>query len=426
VRVLIQSRQCFVREALTAFLSEQAHVEVVGVAAHLDALLHFEGVTVDAAVVSPEAATGSAHIVAALRAQHQGMRVIAVERDRGIEAILAALGVVATPASPGAGLPDARVPDGPRLTRRECEVLNEIQAGASTQQIAARLAISPDTVEKHKRSAFEKLGVRSQAHAVAVALRHGLLPALVPSHREGGGRAMHGMSVAVAHPTSLVRELVAVTLESAGYQVKARVGTREQLVAACRAMPAAVTVADVRLPDGLVHQCLREVLRSGTRVLVLATGPADPALDATLLAGASGHLFLDDAAPTELVEGVRRVAQGAAVLHPDVAAAILDQWRAMRADHKETRADLTLTPREYQVLHAMAQGLGTKAIARLIGTAPKTVEHHKARVFDKLQARNQAQAISLALAAGLLNLEASGGENTSGGPEGPPAQPSPP
>ncbi|MGH3430067.1 MAG: response regulator transcription factor, partial [Mycobacteriales bacterium] len=65
------------------------------------------------------------------------------------------------------------------LTQRETEILSRVSEGMSSLQVAASLGISSRTVENHKRRIFAKLGVRSQAHAVAVALASGALPAMV-------------------------------------------------------------------------------------------------------------------------------------------------------------------------------------------------------------------------------------------------------
>ena len=86
------------------------------------------------------------------------------------------------------------------------------------------------------------------------------------------------------------------------------------------------------------------------------------------------------------------------------ATTILDQWRRLRNEPEaavERRA--TLTAREQDVLEAMVDGLATKAIARRLGVAPKTIENHKLRVFDKLGVRTHAHAVSVALAHGLIS-----------------------
>jgi DNA-binding CsgD family transcriptional regulator len=76
-----------------------------------------------------------------------------------------------------------RVPPRAVLTARELDVLGLVGAGHTTREVSEALGISPKTVENHKQRIFVKLGVQNQAHAVAVAMRTGLL------HADAGLRA---------------------------------------------------------------------------------------------------------------------------------------------------------------------------------------------------------------------------------------------
>lgn len=92
-------------------------------------------------------------------------------------------------------------------------------------------------------------------------------------------------------------------------------------------------------------------------------------------------------------DAVIDVASGGVVLPPLLMAAVVTQWRSgWRRGTVGAAVELTL--REMEVLNAMADGLSTKATARMLGVAVKTVENHKTRVFAKLGVRNQAQLIS--------------------------------
>jgi DNA-binding NarL/FixJ family response regulator len=75
------------------------------------------------------------------------------------------------------------------------------------------------------------------------------------------------------------------------------------------------------------------------------------------------------------------------------------QWRTSRGSGSQRAS---LTPREREVLMALAKGLTTKAIARRLGVAMKTVESHKIRLFSKLGARTQAHAVSIAIGQHLV------------------------
>jgi DNA-binding NarL/FixJ family response regulator len=111
-----------------------------------------------------------------------------------------------------------------------------------------------------------------------------------------------------------------------------------------------------------------------------------------------------------VLEATRAVAAGNAALHPAVAAAVLALWRSSQPRTEDARhlpmppAELPrLTPREAEVLEALARGLPTKAIGREMSVSPKTVESHIARLLTKLDVRNRAHAVSVALDLGLLD-----------------------
>lgn len=164
-----------------------------------------------------------------------------------------------------------------------------------------------------------------------------------------------------------------------------------------------VVVAAGELTDGPVEAWLHSVLDFGAKVIVLCDDRSPERLTGLLGMGVSGYL-MHDSAPDAVAESVVAVANGAAALHPSAAVTILEQWRQLRRAGSTSGLSprAGLTPRERDVLEAMADGLATKAIARKLGVAVKTVENHKIRVFDKLGVRTQAHAVSVAIGQGLL------------------------
>lgn len=207
-----------------------------------------------------------------------------------------------------------------------------------------------------------------------------------------------GVRVVVAHRDGLVRDLAVAALDTAA-TVVATTDSVVTLRSDCAALSPDVVVSDLELDDGGLASVLSPILRTGARVLVACDGAPEARLTELLLAGASGYLPLRDTAPADLVEAVLRIARGEAALHPAVAAAVLEQWRRLQSASEETAA---LTVREAEVLTTIAEGHGTKVVARLLGVSVKTVEQHKTRIFAKLGARNQAQAVSIAATRGLL------------------------
>ena len=201
VRVAVQERQRFFREGLAMVLGGEPDLEVVGAsrtASELSRLCEDERpdvvlLEIDADEWDPcrlaaalrtrlrtvrvVGVAGAVDRVLALRAYQAGVRNV-VARDGGITAVLAAVRSLGAVGPVVTTLPPARVAaasDRNALTVRELDVLHLVGAGNTTREVSQALGISPKTVENHKQRIFSKLGVQNQAHAVAVAMRSGLL-----------------------------------------------------------------------------------------------------------------------------------------------------------------------------------------------------------------------------------------------------------
>jgi DNA-binding NarL/FixJ family response regulator len=141
---------------------------------------------------------------------------------------------------------------------------------------------------------------------------------------------------------------------------------------------------------------------AGVRVLVLTTFDVDETVYAALAAGASGFL-LKDATPEEIVHAVRVVAAGESILAPSVTSLLVREY-ARRPTPGRPRGDLlaTLTERETEVLHLVAEGRSNAEIADRLVISPATAKTHVSRVLAKLGARDRAQLVVLAYEAGLV------------------------
>lgn len=208
--------------------------------------------------------------------------------------------------------------------------------------------------------------------------------------------------VVLAIPDGLARDVVRFVCTRRAIVVDAAVATLGEAVARCSEGTVDVLVCADRFDDEPVDNRLGDIMAMGPRVIVLSADPSPERMTAALSLGAAGYLYYDTA-PDEIASGILAVARGAAAIHPTVAGIILQQWRRMRAGPaSEAAAKPALTSREAEVLGAMADGLSAKAIARKLGVAVKTVENHKIRIFEKLGARTQAHAVSVAVTHGLL------------------------
>jgi DNA-binding NarL/FixJ family response regulator len=168
-----------------------------------------------------------------------------------------------------------------------------------------------------------------------------------------------------------------------------------------------VVLMDIRMPgmDGI--QATRALAGPGVeepiKVLILTTFGLDEYVVESLRAGASGFL-LKDAPPEDLVEAIRIVAAGDALLAPSVTRRLLDRVasRLPSANEDSIPALSELTERELEVLKLMARGLSNAEIAEKLVVSETTVKTHVSRVLGKLEIRDRVQAVILAYETGLV------------------------
>ncbi|WP_425955628.1 response regulator [Xylanimonas sp. McL0601] len=167
-----------------------------------------------------------------------------------------------------------------------------------------------------------------------------------------------------------------------------------------------VVVMDVRMPvlDGIA--ATRLLAGPGVarppRVLVVTTFNLDRQVYEALRAGASGFL-LKDAGPSQLVEAVRTVASGESLLAPAVTQALLGRFaeRVLPTTTGDPRL-AALTPREREVLVAIADGLSNAEIADRLVISHETVKTYVSRILLKLDLRDRVQAVVYAYRSGLV------------------------
>ena len=190
-----------------------------------------------------------------------------------------------------------------------------------------------------------------------------------------------------------------------------------QALELCRSLAPDIVLMDIRMPglDGIAatRQLLEPALGSSTRVIVLTTFDLDEYVYDALRAGASAFL-LKDTEPRLLIEAVRAVMAGEALLAPQVTRRLIERF--VRLPERVSREPAPvedplkgLTARQREVLALVARGLTNTEIAAAMFVTEATVKTHVSNVFARLGIHDRAQAVIVAYETGLVQPGEPGG-----------------
>ena len=198
-----------------------------------------------------------------------------------------------------------------------------------------------------------------------------------------------GFAAVLAHPTDIAHVGDATNGEEA---VRLAIQERPDVV-----------LMDVRMPrlDGIeaTRRIVADDRCAAVKVIILTTFDLDEYVYGALQAGASAFL-LKDAAPEQLLDAIRVVAAGDALLAPSVTRRLIERF-ADTAPMDERRLE-TLTEREREVLTFVARGLSNAELAERLTVSVPTAKTHVARILAKLGARDRAQLVAIAYETGLV------------------------
>jgi DNA-binding NarL/FixJ family response regulator len=206
------------------------------------------------------------------------------------------------------------------------------------------------------------------------------------------------IKVLIADDHPVVRDgLRAMLATQADMQLVGEAATGTDAVQRTRALRPDVVLMDLQMPelDGPAAIATLRDQAPEVRALVLTTFGSDADITRAIDAGATGYL-LKDAPREQLFEAIRAAARGESVLSPSVATRVLGRMRAP--------AEEALSPRELEILGAVARGLSNRAIGRQLYVSEATVKTHLLRIFGKLGVDDRTAAVTVALERGIIRL----------------------
>ena len=206
--------------------------------------------------------------------------------------------------------------------------------------------------------------------------------------------------VLIADDHAVVRQGLRTFLElQDDIEVVADVADGEAALRAAEEHEPDVVLMALVMPGGGGVEAIRalRLARPQARVLVLTSFLDDDKVFPAVRAGAAGYL-LKDVEPAELVRAIRTVDDGEALLHPAVAARLMEEF----SETERPAAEEALTAREREVLALIARGLPNKLIARDLEIAEKTVKTHVSSILSKLGLTDRTQAALYAVRSGLI------------------------
>lgn len=211
------------------------------------------------------------------------------------------------------------------------------------------------------------------------------------------------ISVLIADDHPVVRQGLRAFLElQADMEIVGEASGGEEAVALVQELLPDVVLMDLVMPgvDGVEATRRIRSVSPATKVIALTSFTDDETVFASVKAGAAGYL-LKDVHPQALGDAIRTVHRGEALLHPAIAAKLMQEFAQ---DDKRSAKD-PLTEREHDVLRHIARGMSNKEIAAALVLSEKTIKTHVSNILQKLHLADRTQAALYAVKEGLVELE---------------------
>ena len=215
--------------------------------------------------------------------------------------------------------------------------------------------------------------------------------------------------VLLADDQALIRVGFRMVLDAeADIEVVGEAADGAAAITQAKALNPDVVLMDIRMPGVNGIEATAEITRTlDTKVLILTTFDLDEYAFGGLRAGASGFL-LKDTRPAELIEAIRTVASGEAVVSPRITRRMLEMFAGQLPSGATASGQVdpriaSLTPRETEILRLVARGMSNAEIAAELVVSATTVKTHVGSVLAKLGVRDRVQAVVVAYETGLVS-----------------------
>ena len=187
-----------------------------------------------------------------------------------------------------------------------------------------------------------------------------------------------------------------------GIEVVGEAASAEETMTEIRKQRPDIVTLDIRLRDVSGIEVARQIRQEwpDLKILVLTGYDFDQYVRASARAGIDGYL-LKDAPQEDLIQALRQIAQGGAVLPPDIASKVMKTYSEVPVAGRERRTE-EVTVREIEVLELLFQGLRNTEIGERLSISARTVEAHVRSIFGKLGAQSRTEAVRIAVEMNLI------------------------
>ncbi|MEJ5200669.1 MAG: response regulator transcription factor [Anaerolineales bacterium] len=227
---------------------------------------------------------------------------------------------------------------------------------------------------------------------------------------------MSRIRVLIADDHRLFRQGLRHVCEVAGdIEVVGEAENGSQAVRLAEELQPDIVLMDVQMPEQDGVQATRLITGRNTniRIIILSMYRQDQYVFEAIRAGAQGYL-LKDIDENELLEAIRAVSRGEALVDPTLAVRVLEEFRRMSQENRGSSTAEKLTEGEMQVLRLVAQGADNKTVATRLSLSQRTVANRLSEIYRKLHVNSRTQATLLALRHGWVEIDSESSEGKAG------------